>query len=78
MYKVINRFKEVQHNGHVYEPGDAYPVEGHKLVKARAESLTKVHAEYGVAFLQEIEEKKTATSTKNAQKLAENAEKSDA
>lgn len=50
-YKVINRFKEMKHDGHVYEVGDTYPVEGHKLVKARAEFLTKVHDTYGVAFL---------------------------
>lgn len=50
-YKVINRFKETRHDGHVYEVGDTYPVEGHKLVKARAEFLTKKNETYGVAFL---------------------------
>lgn len=54
-YKVINRFKEKQHDGHIYEMGDVYPVEGKKLVKARADFLTKTHAEYGVAFLVTIE-----------------------
>ena len=57
-YKVINRFKEKNHDGHVYEEGDVYPAKGKKLVKARAEFLTKIHAEYGVAFLEEIVEKK--------------------
>ena len=57
-YKVINRFQEKNHDGHVYEEGDVYPAKGKKLVKSRAEFLTKIHAEYGVAFLEEIEEKK--------------------
>ena len=57
-YKVINRFQETHHDGHVYEKGDTYPAKGKKLVKARAEFLTKIHEEYGVAFLEEVEEKK--------------------
>ena len=56
-YKVINRFQEKNHDGHVYEEGDVYPTKGKKLVKSRAEFLTKIHAEYGVAFLEEIDEK---------------------
>ena len=56
-YKVINRFQEKNHDGHVYEEGDVYPAKGKKLVKSRAEFLTKIHAEYGVAFLEEIDEK---------------------
>lgn len=62
-YKVINRFKEKNHDGHVYEIGDDYPAAGKKLVKTRAESLTKVHPEYGVAFLQANEEKPAAKKT---------------
>ncbi|WP_428909474.1 hypothetical protein [Niallia sp. Krafla_26] len=63
MYKVINRFKENQHDDHIYEVGKPYPAEGKKLVKSRAEYLTKVHPKYGVAFLQEIEEKKPAVKS---------------
>jgi len=62
VYKVINRFQENNHNGHVYEVGDNYPVGGKKLVKARAEALTEVHVEYGVAFLKAVEEPKKATA----------------
>lgn len=57
-YKVINRFQENNHAGHVYEVGDTYPADGKKLVKARAEALTEVHKEYGVAFLKAVEEPK--------------------
>lgn len=66
MYKVINRFQEKNHDGHVYEVGDIYPVDGKKLVKARAESLTKVHSDYGVVFLEAVEDpKKTAAKQTN-------------
>lgn len=77
MYKVINRFKENNHDGHVYEVGDNYPANGKKLIKARAEFLTKVHAEYKVAFLEALEEPKKATS-KQAPKQPSTDEKSDA
>lgn len=77
MYKVINRFKENNHDGHIYEIGDNYPANGKKLVKARAEALTEVHEEYGVAFLKAVEEPKKAT-TKQASKQPSTDEKSDA
>ena len=66
MYKVINRFQDKNHDGHVYEVGDTYPAEGKKLVKTRAEFLTKVHNDYGIAFLEAVEEpKKPATNQTN-------------
>ncbi|MGE6603948.1 hypothetical protein ACQKEY_19860 [Lysinibacillus fusiformis] len=77
MYKVINRFKENNHDGHIYEIGDNYPADGKKLVKSRAEALTEVHSEYGVAFLKAVEEPKKAT-TKQASKQPSTDEKSDA
>ena len=77
MYKVINRFKEKNHDDHIYEIDDPYPAEGKKLVKARAEALTKVHDEYNVAFLKAVEEPKKAP-TKQAPKQPSTDEKSDA
>lgn len=77
MYKVINRFKETNHDDHIYEVGDNYPANGKKLVKSRAEALTEVHEEYGVAFLKAVEEPKKAP-TKQAPKLPSTDEKSDA
>ena len=56
-YKVKNRFVEKTHDNHVYEVGDGYPAKGKKLVKSRAEFLTKTHPQYGVAFLEEVVEK---------------------
>ncbi|MFD2446387.1 hypothetical protein ACFSO7_20710 [Bacillus sp. CGMCC 1.16607] len=64
MYKVINTFRENQHGGHIYNVGDEYPAKGQKLVKSRAEFLTKPHITYGVAFLEEVEEKKDPASKK--------------
>lgn len=77
MYKAINRFKEEIHDNHIYEVNDPYPAEGKKLVKARAEFLSKVHPKYKVAFLKAVEEPKKAT-TKQAPKQPSTDEKSDA
>jgi len=77
LYKVINRFKETNHDDHIYEVGDNYPADGKKLVKARAEALTEVHEEYRVAFLKAVEEPKKAP-TKQASKQPSTDEKSDA
>ena len=60
MYKVINRFQEKNHDDHIYEVGDVYPVEGKRLNKLRADFLTKVHSVYGHAFLEFVEEKSKA------------------
>ncbi len=69
LYKTVNRFREEEHDNHVYEVGDPYPAEGKKLVKSRAEFLTKVHEEYKISFLEKIEEpKKPSTTAKNTQK----------
>ncbi|SCY99023.1 MULTISPECIES: hypothetical protein [unclassified Lysinibacillus] len=76
-YKVISRFQENNHAGHVYEVGDTYPANGKKLVKTRAETLTEIHREYGVAFLKAVEEPKKAP-TKQASKQPSTDEKSDA
>lgn len=61
MYEVLNDFIEKNHKKHLYQKGDIYPADGFKLVKKRANELTKVHTKYGMAFLKEVEE--TATTT---------------
>ncbi len=77
MYKVINRFQEKYHDGHIYEVGKPYPADGKKVNKARAEALTEVHEEYGVAFLKAVEEPKKATA-KQATKEPSTDEQGDA
>ena len=59
---MIDRFQEKHHDGHVYEVGDTYPADGKKLVKVRAESLTNIHKEYGVAFLEVVEKPNKETT----------------
>lgn len=82
-YKVVNRFKELKHNGHVYEVGDIYPAEGKKLLKSRAEELTKLHSDYGLVFLEEIEAPSTDDTnnsnneSKIKNKVTKTSEKSD-
>lgn len=73
-YKVINRFQENQHDGHIYEVNDPYPVEGKRLNKARADELTKVHLVYGHAFLMVIQKPVEKKAPKTP---ATNTEKSD-
>jgi len=77
VYKVINRFQENNHDGHIYEIGDTYPADGKKLVKTRADSLTEVHKEYGIAFLKAIEEPKKVAPKRTAKEQPTD-EKSDA
>lgn len=60
MFEVLNDFIEKNHENHFYKVGDVYPAKGKKMVKSRANELTKVHAEYGVAFLKEVKPAKKA------------------
>lgn len=79
-FKVINRFKDNQQDGHVYEIGDAYPADGKKLDEKRAEFLTKKHAKYGVVFLEKVEDKEPEEVAPKAEpkKKATTKKKSDA
>lgn len=69
-YTVVNRFRDKQHD-YIYEIGEAYPAEGKKLVKSRAEELTKIHPQYRMVFLEPVEVKK------EPQKKNSKTEKSD-
>ena len=53
-YKVVRRFKEVKHDGHVYEVGDSYPKEGSKATKARLEELSTKKNKYEQIFIEEV------------------------
>lgn len=56
IHKVISRFKEMKHDGHVYEVGDNYPVEGKKATKARLEELSTTKNKYNQVFIEEVNE----------------------
>lgn len=49
--KVVNQFKELQHEGHIYEQGDIYPADGYEADPERVEFLAQVHPEYKRVFL---------------------------
>ena len=55
-YKVVQRFKETKHEGHVYEVGDIYPVEGKKATKARLDELSTTKNKCGKIFIEEVPE----------------------
>ena len=63
-YKVINKFKEKNHGGHVYEVGDVYPKQGERFNKQRAEYLAKYNADFKKVFLEEIKEAKEVKAKK--------------
>lgn len=57
-YKVLNTFREKEHDDHVYQKDDSYPVEGYKATKKRVEFLQKKNEEYdGMVFLETPKEK---------------------
>ncbi|MFJ7662963.1 hypothetical protein ACIQXW_11220 [Lysinibacillus sp. NPDC097162] len=52
--KVVNSFKELQHNGHMYNTGDTYPAEGFEATEERVFFLTGVHPKYEKIYLAEV------------------------
>ncbi|MCP1124567.1 termination factor Rho [Bacillus sp. 3103sda1] len=55
-YKVVSRFKETKHAGHIYEVGDMYPADGKKASKARLEELSTTKNKYQQVFIEEVKE----------------------
>lgn len=58
-YTVINRFRDA--DGHVYEVGETYPLDGLESTEARLEELSKVHPKYKRVFIEQAEEQKSLT-----------------
>lgn len=61
MYKVVRKFKELKHEGHIYNVDDTYPAEGYKPSKARLEELSGTKNKYGKVFIEEVKEKAIKT-----------------
>jgi hypothetical protein len=57
-YQVVKRFKDVKHDGHIYEVGDTYPKKGEKAKKARLEELSTDKNKYDQVFIEEVIEDK--------------------
>lgn len=55
-YKVVRRFKESKHGGHIYEVGDEYPKKGERTTKTRLEELSTTKNKYGKIFIEEVKE----------------------
>ncbi|MGG3841825.1 termination factor Rho [Anoxybacillus kestanbolensis] len=55
-YKVVRRFKELKHDGHIYNVGDSYPKEGYKATKARLEELSTTKNKYSQIYIEEVKE----------------------
>lgn len=54
MYKVVNDFRDVKNDNHLYRVGDDYPVAGYKPTKARIEELAKGKNRLGKVFIEEV------------------------
>lgn len=55
MYKVVRRFSDIKHDGHIYEVGDVYPKKGADATKARLKELSSTKNKYGKVFIEETE-----------------------
>ncbi len=74
--KVLNTFREKEHDDHVYEEGQMYPAEGYKATKKRVEFLQKKNDAFdGKIFLEtpketngKKEEKKDTTKKSDEKK----------
>lgn len=56
-HKVVRRFKELKHDGHIYEVGETYPKEGSKATKTRLEELSTTKNKYEQVFIEEVKDK---------------------
>lgn len=70
--RVVNLFKDIEHDGHVYKPGDVYPAEGYEADPERVDFLSNVHPKLKRIFLANIElikteEEKTEREAKEAE-----------
>ncbi|KOS60897.1 hypothetical protein FJQ98_20485 [Lysinibacillus agricola] len=52
--KVVNPFKALEHDGHMYKAGDTYPAEGYMADEERVYFLTGVHPEYKKIYLADV------------------------
>ena len=67
--KVLNTFREKEHDNHVYEKNDQYPAEGYKATKNRVEYLQKENDEFdGKIFLETPKESDKTDGKKEEKK----------
>ncbi|MCM3628799.1 termination factor Rho [Paenibacillus glycanilyticus] len=54
-YTVIRQFKDTKHDGHLYQVGDTYPVEGHRSNKNRIKQLSTTDNKYKHIYITQYE-----------------------
>lgn len=64
MYKVINRFFDLQDNNHAYSVGDTFPHNGVEVEAERIAELSSDKNRLGVPLIEEIAEKPKRTRKK--------------
>lgn len=68
MYKVIERFMDLQDEKHIYEIGDTYPRKGSKPSKERIEELASDKNLIGFPLIRSVEPKPKAEKPKATKK----------
>lgn len=64
MYRVINRFFDLQDNNHAYSVGDTFPHNGVEVEAERIAELSSDKNRLGVPLIEEIAEKPKRTRKK--------------
>lgn len=67
MYKVIERFMDLQDDNHIYEVGDAYPREGAEPTPERIRELASNSNKIGKPLIEEVVEKPKRTRKKKSE-----------
>lgn len=55
-FRVVRKFKELKHGGHIYQIGDEYPKKGKKATKARLDELSTGKNKYKQVYIEKVEE----------------------
>lgn len=58
--KVVNKFRESDHDDRVYQPGETYPAEGYESNDERIYFLSKIHPTFQKIYLADIQEIESA------------------
>lgn len=58
---VVNKFREVEHAGHIYEPGERYPADGFEATAERVSFLAQVHPSYNKIYLANVQQESPKT-----------------
>lgn len=61
--KVVNRFRENEHDERIYQLGDIYPAEGYEANDDRISFLSNIHPKYKKIYLAEVQETEIAAQT---------------